>query len=76
MDINVKYVLPIIYIDIRGQSKLEVYWTQFDHFTFASITHKIERLTELVFGTLAIIVIEITTLIMASFKLFGCNLIY
>ena len=27
-----KFVLPLIYINIKGETQLEVYWTQIDHF--------------------------------------------
>ena len=32
MDLDFKFVLPIIYINIKGEPQLEVYWTQIDHF--------------------------------------------
>ena len=31
-DMDFKFVLPIIYIDIKGKIQLEVNWTQIDHF--------------------------------------------
>ena len=33
-DMDFKIVLPIIYINIKGKTQLEVYWTQIDHFGF------------------------------------------
>ena len=32
-DMDFKFVFPIISIDIKGQTKLEVNWTKIDHFT-------------------------------------------
>ena len=31
-DMDFKFVLPIIYINIKGKTRLEVNWTQIDHF--------------------------------------------
>ena len=31
-DMDFKFVLPIIYINIKGKIQLEVNWTQIDHF--------------------------------------------
>ena len=31
-DVDSKFVLPVIYINIKGQTQLEVNWTQIDHF--------------------------------------------
>ena len=31
-DMDFKFVFPIIFIDIKGKPKLEVNWTQMDHF--------------------------------------------
>ena len=33
-----KFVLPIISIDIKGQTKLEVNWTQIEHFSLRKNT--------------------------------------
>ena len=31
-DMDLKLALPIIYIDIKGQTHLEVNWTKIDHY--------------------------------------------
>ena len=33
LDMDFKFVLPIISIDIKGQTELEVNWTQIDYFS-------------------------------------------
>ena len=53
-DMNFKFVLPIISIYIKRQTKLEVNWTQIDHFSLQK-NHKIGHISVSHFAQVSIL---------------------